>query len=226
MPRFRGIRFSMLPLLALPAYVVISSLQACSARVDTAGGGPPPACAPGQTSKHVGSRDLCCTPNGPDWICGVAVGTPCSPVGASQSVDVVHLTTDVCVKESCTGDRWCEEFNLVAVEDTGTLECVNGPGGALWQWQGGAPASTHRVDRACAVTGVEYCYDGTESDQSYSDYAYTPRAYPTGYPYICSYGGYGSYGGGASSYPLRELLITGSVCTSGGVTSPCPVGDL
>jgi hypothetical protein len=221
--RFHHLRFVAL---ALPAYVVFQALSACTVTTTTNGtgggtGSTVGQCPAGATEKKVGTQVYCCVSDGSGYSCSVGTlakpGDPCAAEGATQSGAGVQLATDVCVEESCSGDRSCQEFPASVNESTGTLTCTGG----VLQWSS-APA-THQVVRACLVTQFKRCSSGLDSYSTLESGAYYQDAYVDNYAYTCGYGPYG----GVPSVHVREVKLISSSCTpAGGTAADCPIGDL
>ncbi len=221
------LRLATLPLLVLPGYMILSSLQACSSTSSTPTDGgadvdhPTNGCAEGDTLKVVDGHSLCCVAAASgqnDYKChtqgGASEGGACDTPGATSPGDAYTITLDVCVKEKCSGDRSCEEFPSLAEEKTGTLVCTASGATSTWQWKDAG--STHRVERACLVTSTETCGGGIYDDATY---AYSERSYAPDYAYACGYSG-------GTVVHHRELLVMSSTCATDGAPSPCPVGSL
>jgi hypothetical protein len=214
----RSIRWPALPVLVLPVYVIASSLQACSSSAVSGGTTQAPlTCAANETPKKVGQHDVCCAQSAADFDCH-AVGTPvtggtCTTEGAKAALDAYRVTYDVCVVESCTGDRRCEEFPALAERRQGELTCKSG------KWEAGTAVNVHRVERACLVSERIECATG--QTYSTSGLGYYASSYFSGYPYSCGYGN-----NGAPTIAKRELFLLQSTCATTGAPAPCPVDDL
>ena len=240
MPRFsRFSRFSSLPALrfhhvrfaalALPAYVVFQALSACTVTTTNgagvgASGDSGTECPVGSTAKQLGGKTYCCTADGTTatgFQCSVGTlskpGDPCAVEGSTASGGTIALSTDVCVEESCTGDRSCQEFPATAEAATGTLTCKGG----VLQWNGAY--ATHTVTRACVVTESKICRNGSDYYSTVEPGSYYQDAYLDNYAYACGAGPYG----GAPSVNVREVRLVSSSCTpAGGSAASCPIGDL
>ena len=162
-------------------------------------------CFAGETLTRVGSQQLCCSGTPPTLVChdeGGRVGDPCSASSFPASQLTVNVTLDVCVTDSCDGDRTPTTYDDKLVATTTPLTCDNGTLAA-----NGAPV-TQEVDRACADVAPLECA------QSHYEY---------GYGYVTSYG-YGYYGG--SELMTRAVSVLSSTCTTaGGDAKPCDVGS-
>ena len=229
MLRFHHLR---LAALAVPAYVVFHALQACTVTSTTTeaqqpdgavspDGGGASACPAGSVAKQAGSQSYCCIQDGGSYICSFGTeakpGDPCSGSGTVPGSRIT-LSTDVCVIETCSGDRTCEEFPASTEEDQGTLVCTGG----TYQWSG--TFDSHLVTRACLTVDSVICGgDGYYGSDTIEPGAYYQDSYQDTYPYVC---GYGSYYG-VPSVNIRAIKVLSSTCTAAGASSTdCAVGDL
>jgi hypothetical protein len=225
-----------LPILALPLYLISSAMQtSCSGQIaaratapDSGPDGPhgddvgddvssdAGGCLPGEAPKLIGSISVCCTPQPyGSYACHRVssaqppyMSTPCSNERATAQVDEFFLDTDVCVTESCTGDRTCQEFNQDVSEYQGTLTCAPDTNGNL-TWAFSGPYTVHEVERACFDVGVQYC--GTPYSTGYSPY---PAGTSPDPQYACGTDELYSYNG----FPLvtiRQLVLLSSTCGTG-----------
>jgi hypothetical protein len=221
------IRWFALPLVVLPLYSIVSSIEACSSGNNGSTGTSQSSlvCAADETAKKLAMGDVCCrTLADGRSTCRKPgedeAGAPCTQVGATKPGSAIAATFDVCVQESCSGDRECTEFPLVVEETTGTLRCVQNGLALTWELEGGG--DVHRVERACLVSRTQVCYGAGYSSSNPDVYGYSP-AYFSGYGETCGYGS----GYGAPSISVRRLFLLGSTCTAaGGAPAPCPVSEL
>src|SRR5450755_2560222 len=82
-----------------------SSFSGSPATTDAATGG---GCIAGETLTQVGKQTLCCSGPAPTLVChgkDGRLGDPCSPSSFPASDQTVNVTLDVCVTDSCNGDR-------------------------------------------------------------------------------------------------------------------------
>jgi hypothetical protein len=184
-------------------------------------------CPPGESPREVASTPVCCVAQSSStFAChrrntaSLVAGGGCSSQGATAPGDEIDVQTDVCVTETCAGDRSCQPYDAVAEERRGTLVC-SGQQGLHWAWQ--TVDSDHRVERACLPSGVQYCVGGSPGG-SYGDYEPYAPAYSSAPEYACGYdeGGYG----GIPRVTLRELVLLGSTCATDAGRAPCPPGNL
>src|SRR5262245_50425976 len=132
-----AIRWHALPLAVLPVYFILGALKGCSGT-----GGPdrlPTEPLPTEgTRAQGGPSSTDAGSEGP--------GSVCPSPGATKPGSETTSSSDVCVTESCNGNRTCTTFPIVVEKRTGTLRCVAKDGAATWEWDG--PVTAHRVERA------------------------------------------------------------------------------
>jgi hypothetical protein len=218
-------------LLGLSTFVATSAgYTGCSGEVRQ---NPPPgpaACAAGEVTHTVGSRQLCCNGNDCHSVGATSaqLGAPCSPGDADRAADDVTGMLDECVIESCSGDRVATDYLETATETIGTLGCVFANGNATWQWKGSV--SVHRVVLVCAALHTVVC-GGDGYGYGYGTYGDGCGCHtgPAGHP-VCWDGSpcpspYGYYG--SNTITQREITLVSSTCSvDGAAATPCPVGTL
>jgi hypothetical protein len=162
-------------------------------------------CFAGETLTKVGSQTLCCSGTPPTLVChdeGGRIGDPCSASSFPASQLTVTVTLDVCIADSCDGNRTPTTYDGKTVATTTPLTCTNGALAA-----NGDP-TTQEVDRVCSDVAPLICA-GT--------------SYEYGYGYVTTYG-YGYYGG--SELMTRSVSVASSTCTtSNSAPTPCDVGQ-
>jgi len=220
-----------LALTAFAGFLIASATQA--ACTQTVADGPPVSatCAAGETAKKLGTHDTCCSTIDGETKChevdALQIGGACANAGETRAATVTEFVADVCVVDSCDGNKTSTDFADTTVQSTGTAQCTSGDHGSTWQWNG-APAS-HTVVRACSVVGFLAC-GGAGS--GYGSYGYGYGSYGYGSYGQPSYGygtGYGyGYGYGAGAPKRRDVTVVSSTCApaSAQAASPCGAGDL
>ena len=213
---------AVLPVCGLAAVAIAGSVQTgCSSPASSGlgddagepadtGVGVTGSCQPSEFTVQVEGLTFCCSG---DAKSGTQTCTqpqaptsdePCAtPNATTQGAATATLTHDVCVQESCNGDRTSDDFVQTVTVVTPTLTCVDAASGTpVWK---DSSSSEHTVVRACVDAGQKRC------DGSY------------GY-------GYGSYGSGYGySFEVtdRQVQIASSTCsTDGAAAAPCPPGAL
>lgn len=161
-------------------------------------------CFAGETPTKVGSQTLCCSGTAPNLVCnaGGQIGDSCASGSTPDPQQLVNVTLDVCVTDSCAGDHTPTTYDAKVHVTTTPLTCTNGALAAS------GDVTTQDVIRVCSDVAPVSC---------------PSTAYSYDYGYVTSYG-YGYYAG--QELETRAVSVSSSTCSVG--ASPpaaCDVGS-